>query len=88
MSTFNIYEWPYYMCIQRLLLALNGLDVMVTLSVYFDYIKILCKIFTKYITTILQVYPSYFIILPTIITNDIHYYLYHIISFLFLLISL
>jgi hypothetical protein len=41
------------MCIQRLLLTLNNLDVMVTLGVYLEYIKVLCKIFTKYITTIL-----------------------------------
>ncbi len=41
----NVYERPYYICIQRLLLTLNGLDIMVTLGVYFDYINILCKIF-------------------------------------------
>jgi hypothetical protein len=47
------------MCIQRLLLTLNGLDIFeVTSGVYFEYIKILCKIFIKYIATILQVYPS------------------------------
>jgi hypothetical protein len=76
------------MCIQKLLLTLNSLDVMVTLGVYFEHIKFLCRIFTKYITTVLQVYPSYFIIFPTIITNDIHYYFYCIIKKLFLLISL
>jgi hypothetical protein len=37
---------------------------MVTLiGVYFEYIKFLCKIFTKYIVPILQVYPHLFIIL-------------------------
>jgi hypothetical protein len=36
------------MYIQGLLLTLNGIDIMVTLNVYFEYIKILCKIFTKY----------------------------------------
>jgi hypothetical protein len=59
----NIYEQWYYMCIQELLLTLNGLDIMVTFNVYLQYIKILCIInFTKYIVAILQVYPSYFII--------------------------
>jgi hypothetical protein len=33
---------------------------MVTLnSVYFKYIKMLCKIFVKYILPILQVYPNH-----------------------------
>ncbi len=41
------------MCIQRLLLTSNGLDIMVTLGVYFEYIKVLYKIFTKYIAAIL-----------------------------------
>jgi hypothetical protein len=44
-----------------LLLALNGLDIMFTLGVYFEYIRVLCKIFTKYIATILQVYQAYII---------------------------
>jgi hypothetical protein len=61
------------MCIQRLLLTLNAFDIMLTLGVYFEYIKILCKIFIKYIVTILQVYPNYLIILPEIITNNIYY---------------
>jgi len=47
---------------------------MVTLGLYFEYITILFKTFTKYIMPILQVYPSYFIILLKIITNDIYYY--------------
>jgi hypothetical protein len=46
---------------------------MVTLiSVYFEYVKILCKIFTKYILPILQVYPNHFMIFLKIITTDIH----------------
>jgi hypothetical protein len=50
---------------------------MVTLfSEYFEYIKILCKIFTKYIVPILQVYFNHFIILLKIITNEIYYYYY------------
>ncbi len=49
MYVLNIYEKPYYMCIQELLLTLNGLDIMVTLCVYFEYIKVICKLFTKYI---------------------------------------
>ncbi len=35
------------MYIQGLLLALNDLDIMVTLNVYFEYIKVLCKILTS-----------------------------------------
>jgi len=70
MYSLNVYEWPYYMCIQ----GLNGFSDMVTLSVYFEYKKVLCKIFTKYIVAILQVNPNYFIILHKIITNDIYYY--------------
>jgi len=47
---------------------------MVTLiNVYFEYMKILCKIFTKYIVPILQVYPHHLIVLLKIITNDIYY---------------
>jgi hypothetical protein len=45
---------------------------MVTIGVYLEYIKILCKIFVKYNVAILQFYPSYFIILPKIITNEIY----------------
>jgi len=55
------------MCIQRLVLTLNGFDIMLRLGLYFEYIKILCKIFIKYIVTILQVYPSYLIIFFEII---------------------
>jgi len=54
---------------------------MVTLSVYFEYKEVLCKIFTKYIVAILQVNPNYFIILHKIITNDIYYY-YYVILFI------
>ncbi len=53
----NIYEQPYYMGIQGLLLTSNDLNIMHT-CVYFKYIKIVCKIFTKYIVAILQVYPN------------------------------
>jgi hypothetical protein len=56
---------------------MNGVNIMVTLiSVYFEYIKILSKIFTKYIVPMLQVYPNHFIILLKMITNDIYYYYY------------
>jgi hypothetical protein len=55
--------------------SINGFDIMVTLHVHFEYIKILCEIFTKYILPILQIYPNYFIICLKIITNDIYYYL-------------
>jgi hypothetical protein len=33
------------------------------INVYFEYIKISCKIITKYIVPILQVYPNHLIIL-------------------------
>jgi len=60
---------------------------MVTLiRVYFEYIEILCKIFTKYIVPILQVYPNHIIILLKIITNDTYYYLY-ILYYMFILIT-
>jgi hypothetical protein len=47
---------------------------MVTLnSVYFEYIKILCMTFTKYIVPILQVYPNQFIIFLKIIRIENYY---------------
>ncbi len=46
------------------------------LNVYFEYNKVSCKIFTKYMGTILQVYPNILIILPKVITNDIYYLSY------------
>jgi len=49
---------------------------MVTLGIYFEYIKILRKIFTKYIVPILKLYLNYFIILLKIITNDIFNIMY------------
>jgi hypothetical protein len=50
---------------------------MVTLNnVHFDYIKILCKIFAKYIVHNLQFYSNHLIILLKIITNDIYFYFY------------
>ncbi len=59
------------------IIDINGLNIMVTLiSVYFEYIKILCKIFIKYIVPILQVYPNHIIILLKIIKNDTYYYLH------------
>ncbi len=81
MYTLNAYEQPYYMCIQRLLLTLNGINIKVTLSVYFEYIKVLCQTFIKYIASILQVYPNYFIILFKITTSNNNNYiiLYYII---------
>jgi len=54
---------------------INGLNIMVTLVVYFEHIRILCQTFIKYIVAILQVYPNYLIILLKIITNDIYYYI-------------
>jgi len=40
----------------NIIINTNDFDIMVTLnSVYFEYIKLLCKIFAKYIVPILQV---------------------------------
>jgi len=65
----------------NILISINGLNIMVTLGVYFEYIKIL-KFFINYIMPILQVYPSYFITLLKIIAKSIYYYLhYYIIYF-------
>jgi len=44
----------------KFIISINGLNIMVTLDVYFEYIKVLRKIFTKYIVPILQVYTSHF----------------------------
>ncbi len=41
------------------------------INVYFDYIKILCKIFAKYIMPTLKFYPNHLIIFLKIITTDI-----------------
>jgi hypothetical protein len=71
MYTLNAYEQPYYMCIQGLLLASNGINNKVTLGVHFEYIKVLCQTFIKYIASILQIYP---IILSKITTIKIYYY--------------
>jgi len=54
-----------------IIISMNGFYIMVTLiNIYFEYIKISCKIFAKYIVPILQVYPNQRIILLKIITND------------------
>jgi len=67
----------------NIIVSINGLDIMVTLnSVYFEYIKILCKIFVKYIMPILKIYPNQLIIFLKIITNDIYYYYYYYIFIL------
>jgi len=41
--------------------------MVILISVYFEYIKIFCKKYTKYIVPILQVYLNHFIILILII---------------------
>jgi len=58
----------------NIIINMNGLNIMVTLYVYFEYIKILYTIFTKYIAPILQVYQKYFIILLKSITTENYYY--------------
>jgi hypothetical protein len=47
MYILNAYEWPYSTYIQKLLLTLNGFDIMDTLGVCFECIKILCRMFIK-----------------------------------------
>jgi hypothetical protein len=46
-----------------IIISINGLNIMVPLDVYFEYIKILYEIFIEYIVAILQVHPSYLVIL-------------------------
>ncbi len=63
----------------NIIISINGLDIVVTLNgIYFEYIKIICKIFAKYIVPMLQVYPNHFIIFLKIITNDIYYYIIYL----------
>jgi hypothetical protein len=60
-----------------IIININGLNIMVTLiSLYFAYIKNLCKIFTKYIVPIFQVYPNHLIILLKILQMTFYYYYY------------
>jgi hypothetical protein len=62
----------------NIIIGIHGLDIMVTLiNVYFECIKILWKIFTKYIVPILQVYPHHLIIFLKITTNKYYYYYYY-----------
>jgi hypothetical protein len=58
--------------------SLVAINIMFALCVYFEYIKIILKLFTKYIVPILQIYPSYIIIYFLIITNDIYYLYYYL----------
>jgi hypothetical protein len=59
-----------------IIVSIIGLHIMITLnSVYYECIKVLCKIFAKYIMPILQVYSNHLIILLKYITNDIVYYI-------------
>jgi len=72
----------------NIIISINDLDIMVTLnSVYFEYIKILCKIFVKYIMPILKIYPNQLIIFLKIITNEIYYYYYYYYYCIFILIT-
>jgi hypothetical protein len=90
---FKEYNWVYYnlQILQFILhmyssfvISINGLNIIFTLNIYFEYIKFLHKIFPKYIVPISQLHPSYFIILFKIITKDIYKYLYHIILHIFI----
>jgi hypothetical protein len=60
-----------------IIISISGLHIIVTLNnVYFEYIKIICKIFAKYIVPILKIYPNHFIIFLKMMINAIYYYLY------------
>ncbi len=84
----NVYFECIWMTIlhvySNIIISINGLDIMVTLGIYFKYIKNLCKIFNKYIVPILQVYPNYLIVHLKIIIDDIYYI---ILYYIFLLIT-
>ncbi len=61
-----------------MIIIINDLDIMVTLNgIYYEYIKIVHKIFVKYIVPILQVYPYHFIIYLKFIKNIYYYYNYY-----------
>jgi hypothetical protein len=53
----------------NIIINMNGINIMVILDVYFEYIKFICTIIPKYIAQILQVYQNYFIILLKSITT-------------------
>jgi hypothetical protein len=58
----------------NIIININDLDIMVTINdIYIEYIKIICKIFVKYIVPISQIYLDHLIILLKIITNEIYY---------------
>jgi len=66
----------YFECIRttildvysNIIIIINDLDIMVTLNgIYYEYIKIVHKIFVKYIVPIIQVYPNHFITLKKLL---------------------
>lgn len=57
------------------IININWLNIIYTLYVYIKK-KLLHKIFGKHIVPILQIHPSYFIIILKIITKDIYNYFY------------
>jgi hypothetical protein len=68
-----------------IIININGLDIMVTLnSVYFEYIKFLCKIFAKYIMPILKVYPNHFIIFLKLLQMTFIIIFINIISYIYI----
>jgi hypothetical protein len=62
------------MC-SSIIININGFNIMVTLGVYFEYIKILFKIFTKYIVPYYKFIQT-ILLLFQIIKNDIYYHSY------------
>jgi hypothetical protein len=60
MYIFNLYDNILYVY-SSIIISINGLDIMVTLnSVYFEYIKLLCKIF------LLNILRPYYMFIQTI----------------------
>lgn len=87
------YSWVYYdlqilrfilHMYPRFIIGTNELNIILTLNVYFEYIKLLHKIFVQYILPILQVHPNYFIKLLKIITKPFIIYLYYTILHIFI----
>jgi hypothetical protein len=69
----------------RFIIGINEPNIILKLNVYFEYIKLLHKIFVQYILPILQVHPNYFIKNLKITTKAIYNYLYYIILHIFII---
>jgi hypothetical protein len=83
---FDVYECPCSICIQGLLLTLNGLHIMVTLGIYFEYIKV----YIRYLVNALQPYYKFVqsILLYFLKLLQMTSIVIFLLSYLFLLITL